>query len=363
MKVVYVSSFPRAGTVTHLQTLAPTVAALGAEVHVVCATEELASRYRRSGLDATALELRHKFDLAHAARLRPLLRGADVVHTHDRRAGLLARPLARALSAQVVDTYHGLPEELAGEVGGAGFVPNGTSRRRLATVRGYLKVEAALARLGQVVVPSHALAGFLRAHGFPAERMHVIPYGIDLRRLEPAPPHEPFVVGTSAYLIPRKGVDTLIEACARLERPVVLEIFGDGELRPELERLAQELGVDARFRGEVPDVRSRLDGLDLFVLPTRGDNLPVAILEAMAAAVPIVATNVGGVPELVVDGETGLLVQADDAGGMAAAIEQIAADPERRAAYARAGARRAADLFEAGGVARRMMHLYEEVRG
>lgn len=361
MKVVYVSSFPRAGTVTHLQTLAPTVAELGAEVHVVCATEELVATYRRAGIDATALELRHKFDLTHAARLRPLLRGADVVHTHDRRAGLLARPLARASAARVVDTYHGLPEELAAEVGGAGFIPNGTSRRRLAAVRGYLKVEAALARLGQVVVPSQALAGFLRMHGFPEERLHVIPYGIDLRRLEPAPPHEPFIVGTSAYLIPRKGVDTLIEACARLERPVALEIFGDGELRSELERLAQVLGVDAHFHGDVPDVRRRLHDVDLFVLPTRGDNLPVAILEAMAAAVPVVATRVGGVPELVVDGETGLLVDADDADGMAAAIEQIAADPERRAAYARAGARRAAEVFEAGRVGQRMLRLYEEI--
>jgi glycosyltransferase involved in cell wall biosynthesis len=361
VRVVYVSSFSRAGTVTHLQTLAPTVAEVGAQVHVVCASEPLAAEYRRCGVEATALELRHKFDLRHAAQLGPLLRRADIVHTHDRRAGLLARPFARALGARVVDTYHGLPEELAAEVGGSGFVSNGVPRRRLATVRGYLTLEAALARLGLIVVPSHALADFLLSHGFPRERMQVIPYGIDLRRAEPRPPHDPFVVATSAYLIPRKGVDTLIAASASVGRPMTLEIFGDGELRPKLERQARELGVDARFRGDVPDVRERLDDVDLFVLPTRGDNLPVAILEAMASALPIVATRVGGVPELVVDGETGLLVDVDDPAGLAAAIETLSRDPERRAAYARAGARRAAELFEAGKVARRMVRLYEEL--
>ena len=361
MKVVYVLSSSRGGTVTHLQTLAPSIAELGVNVHVVCASEPLAHGFRREGVTATALELRHKFDLRGAASLRPVLRGADIVHTHDRRAGFLARPPARAMGSRVVDTYHGLPEEIAAEVGGARFVPDGTPRRRLATVRGYLRIEAALARLGHVVVPSHALADYLWEHGFPQTRLRVIPYGIDLRRSEPGLPHEPFVVATSAYLYPRKGVDTLIAACALVKRPLVLEIFGDGELRPVLERQAHELGVETRFHGDVPDVRTRLDGIDLFVLPTRGDNLPVAILEAMAAAVPVVATRVGGVPELVVDGETGLLVNVDDPQGMAAAIERLVADPEQRAVYARAGARRAADLFEAGGVARRMVGLYEEL--
>jgi glycosyltransferase involved in cell wall biosynthesis len=361
VNVVYVASFPQAGTVTHLRTLAPSVAELGHEVHVVCATEPLASEYRGVGVEATVLELRHKFDLVHAARLRGFLRSADVVHTHDRRAGILARPLARALGARVVDTYHGLPEELAGEVGGPGFVPKGTSRRRLATVRRYLPLEAALARLGVVVVPSHALARFLAANGFPRDRLRVIPYGIDIRRTEPRAAHEPFVVATSAYLIERKGVDTLIAACARVSRPLVLEIFGDGELRPQLERQAKELGVAAHFRGNVADVRERLAHVDLFVLPTRGDNLPVAILEAMASAVPVVATRVGGIPELVVNGETGLLVDVDDSDAMAAAIDALAADQERRESFGRAGARRASDLFEAGAVARRMVDLYEEI--
>jgi glycosyltransferase involved in cell wall biosynthesis len=361
MRVVYVSSNAFGGTVTHLQMLARSVAELGVHVHVVCANAVLAEGYRRSGVEATALELRHKFDIPNAARLRALLRGADLVHTHDRRAGLLARPLARALGAQVVDTYHGLPEEVASEVGGSGFVASGTSRRRLAAVRAYLRIEAALAHLGVVVVPSKALAVYLERHGFPRKRLRVIPNGIDIRRTVPAPAHEPFVVATTAYLIPRKGVDILIAACSRVRQPLRLEVFGDGPLRPELEKQAEELGVDVRFHGDVPNARQRLEAADLLVLPSRGDNLPVAVLEAMAAAVPVVATRVGGVPELVADRETGILVDVDAADELAAAIEKLAADPELRKAYGAAGARRAAALFEVGVVARRMLRLYKEL--
>jgi glycosyltransferase involved in cell wall biosynthesis len=361
VRVVYVSSSDGGGTVTHLQTLAPSVAATGVDVHVVCADEGLAETYRRAGVAASVLQLRHKFDFARALRLRSVLRGAEVVHTHDRRAGLLSRPLARALGARVVDTYHGLPDEIAPEVRGSVPVPRGRPPRRTAAAHRYLRLEAALARLGLVVVPSRALAGFLREQGFPDARLRVIPYGIDLRRSEPAPPHDPFVIATSAFLIPRKGLDTLVAACAEVARPLVLEIFGDGPSRAALERQARELGVEARFHGYLSDVRERLLEVDLFALPTRGDNLPVAILEAMAAALPVVATRVGGVPELVAHRETGLLVDVDDVGGLAAAIDELAADPEQRAAYARAGARRAAELFEAGVVATRMVELYEEL--
>ena len=363
MRVVYVSSCRHGGTVTHLHTLAPTVADAGADVLVICATEEIAARFRRDGVEATVLELRHKFDVANAARLRRFLRSADVVHTHDRRASLYARPLARALGARAVATYHGLPDELASRVDGSSYVPPGTSLWRRLVARSYLPLEAALAALGQVVVPSRALAQYLVEHGFQRDRVHVIPSGIDIRRTEPARPHDPFVVCTSAYLIPRKGVDVLIAAAAKVKRPIRLEIFGDGDLRGELERQAASLGVDARFRGDVPDVRNRLEDVDLFVLPTRGDNLPVAILEAMACALPVVGTRVGGVPELVAHGETGIVVEPDSPDAMARAIDEIAGDTALRERYARGGAQRAARLFEAGVVARQMVRLYEELNG
>ncbi len=358
MKVLYVTSIPEAGPVTHLRTLVPAVMAAGVEPHVVCATEEVAAWFRDAGAGASVIPLRHKTDVAAAGRIWPLLADADVVHTHDRRSGLLVRPAAKTRGAAVFHTYHGLPHQIAGLVDGR---PAETSRAHAAwLLHGYLAIESALALLGTVVVPSQAVAHFLAAHRFPAGRLRVVPNGIDVRRREPAPAHEPLVVGTAAILEHRKGVDVLLDAAARVQRPVRIEIFGDGSLRGELEAYARGLGLDAHFHGRVDDVRERLEELDVFVLPSRDENLPMALLEAMAAAVPPVATRVGGVPELVVDGESGLLIAVDDADALAQALDSLGADPGRRERLAREAARRVAEEFEAGVLGRRMVALYRE---
>jgi glycosyltransferase involved in cell wall biosynthesis len=363
VKVVYASSLPAGGPVSHVRDLAPAVAACGVDVKVVCADEAVASGFRRMGLEAVASPLRDKHDLRGAARLVPLLKGADVVHSHDRRSGLLARTAARIAGAHAVHTLHGVPDEIFVMVGRTNPPrPPGVSTARVLWLRyGLMRAEALLSYLGAVVVPSHALARFLVQHGFPANRMHVIPYGVALRRAEPGPPNVPARVGTAAILEHRKGIDVLLEACARVTTPISLEIYGEGTLRGELEAQAARLGVPASFHGFAGDLRERIPELDVFVLPTRADNLPVAILEAMALALPVVATRVGGVPELVADGTTGILVEPDDPKGLADAIGSLAADPERRAALGRSGAQRIVDHFEAGAVARRMVELYEQL--
>ncbi|HEX2044484.1 MAG TPA: glycosyltransferase family 4 protein, partial [Gaiellaceae bacterium] len=325
MRVVYVSSIPRGGPVSHLLQLGPRVAALGADVLVLCADERLAGSFRERGVEAVALPLRHKLDIAGALRGWDRV-NADIVHTHDRRAGLLARPLGRARGAGVVHTLHGLPEEIAPRLG-RGSVPGereAPALRLAWIVHGYLRIEAALSRLGTVVAPSHAMLRFLLEHGFPARRLRWIPYGI-----EPRPPANPpggstLVVGTAANLEPWKGIDVLLDACAHVGAPLVLHVFGEGAERAALESRAARLGVDARFHGFVADLPDRLGGLDLFVLPSRGDNLPLAVMEALAAGLPVVATRVGGIPELVGDGETGLVVDPDDAPALAAAIAALA---------------------------------------
>ncbi len=364
MRVVYVSSIPRGGPLSHLLQLAPRVAGLGAEVLVLCADERLAGAFRERGVKAAALPLRHKLDLAGALRGWDRV-NADVVHTHDRRAGLLARPLARARGARVVHTLHGLPEEIAPRLGRDGAPAGGEAPGlRLAwIVHGYLRIEAALSRLGTVVAPSHAMLRFLVEHGFPARRLRWIPYGIEPRAATSPPGGGSLVVGTAANLEPWKGIDVLLDACARVDAPLVLEVFGDGGERASLESRAARLGVDARFHGFVADLPARLGGLDLFVLPSRGDNLPLAVMEAMAAGLPVVATRVGGVPELVADGATGLVVEPDDVAALAGAIGALARHPGQRRAYGEAGARRMRECFAPEAVAQRMVALYRELCG
>lgn len=362
MKVVYVSSLEAGGPVTHLLDLAPRVARSSVEVSVVCATDEIARRLRARGVSAVVAPLRSPADLAGAVRLRTHLSDADVVHTHDRRAGLLARPQAALAGATVVHTFHGLPDSLFAavvpvdvpiEADGVGGLADQTR----------LRAEAALSRIGTTVVPSHALARFLAAHGFPGERLRVIPNGVTVRRTEPRAQSGPVVIGTAAVLERRKGIDVLLGACARIGGDYRLEIFGDGSLRADLEAEARAERIPARFHGHVPDAPSRLGELDVFVLPARAENLPMAILEAMAWAVPVVATRVGGVPELVVDGGTGLLVRPDDREQLGSALETLVADPGLRYSLGRAGAQRVAAEFDSAVVAARMVALYEELLG
>ena len=358
MKVVYVSTLERGGPLSHVRDLAPKVAGAGVDVRVLCASEEVARTFGALDVEASVVPLRDKLDLAGAARIWPLLKGADVVHTHDRRAGLFARPQARLAGARAVHTLHGVPEEIVPLLGREGArVPAGAAMARLAA-------EALLSRFGAVVAPSRAMARFLAAHGFPKRRLHVIPYGIDPRGADGRPPRGgggQLAIGTAANLEYWKGIDLLVSACARLAHPYRLEIYGDGTWRERLEKQAAREGVEARFHGFVADYRSRLSELDLFVLPSRGDNLPVSILEAMAAGLPVVGTRVGGIPELVVDGETGLIVEPEDPAGLAVAIASLAADPERRAELGRRGAERVAEHFDAEDVARRMVRLYERL--
>jgi glycosyltransferase involved in cell wall biosynthesis len=110
-------------------------------------------------------------------------------------------------------------------------------------------------------------------------------------------------------------------------------------------------------------MREPLAGLDVLVQPSRADNLPLAILEAMAAGLPVVGTRVGGIPGRVVDGETGLLVDRERPEELAAALDWLAASPERRAELGQRGRERVREHFSADAIARRTVALYEELCG
>jgi glycosyltransferase involved in cell wall biosynthesis len=363
MRVVYVSTIERGGPLTHLRQLVPRVRAEGVDAEVVCGSEELAETFRRLDVPAQAVEVAHKLDVRGAARLLPLVAGADVVHTHDRRAGLFGRLAGRLRRAHVVHTLHGMPEEIAARIGRLNAPdPPGVSRGRIAWLEhGYLRIESALTRLGHVVAPSQAMADFMVAHGFPSRLVHVIPYGIEEDGNGARRDHDVLVAGVAANLEYWKGIDVLVDAARLVQSPVRLEVFGVGSLRDELERKAT--GLDARFHGFVQDMREPLAGLDVLVQPSRADNLPLAILEAMAAALPVIGTRVGGIPELVLDGETGLLVEPERPAELAEALDALAADPQRRAELGRKGRERVREHFSADAIARRTVALYEELCG
>ena len=363
MRVVYVSTIERGGPLTHLKQLAPRVAGEGIDVHVLCGSEQLAESFRALGVAAKAVPVAHKLDLEGAAALWPQLRGAELVHTHDRRAGLFGRLAGRARGARVVHTLHGLPEEIAARIGrdGAPDAPDVSAARLAWLLYGYLPLEAGLARLGHVVTPSQAMADFMLAHRFPSRLVHVIPHGVEAGEArEPRNHGQTLVAGVAGNLEHWKGVDVLLEAMKLAVRPLRLEIFGTGSLLEELQR--QAAGLDAQFHGFVEDLRDALSDLDVFVQPSRAENAPVAVLEAMTAGLPVVGTRVGGIPELVVDGETGILVPPSDPQALATALDSLA-NEQRRAELGQRGRERVTRHFSAEAMARRTVELYEELCG
>ena len=170
------------------------------------------------------------------------------------------------------------------------------------------------------------------------------------------------IVGTLGRLHEQKGYDVLLRALAELPDAHAV-VVGDGPERLALETLAARLCIAERveFVGWHDDARAWLTSFDVFVLPSRYEGFPLSIVEAMLAGVPVVSTDVGSVPEAVLPGRTGLLVQPDDSAGLAAALGDLLGDEERRRALAEAARARAREQFTSAVMAQSFMEIYAEI--
>jgi glycosyltransferase involved in cell wall biosynthesis len=265
----------------------------------------------------------------------------DVVHTHDDRPLIYGAPAARlAAVSRVLHTRHGQAFWI--------------KRRQTALVR----VAAALADL--FVCVSEDSARLTVRHGVAARRVVTIRNGIDLARFAYAGPAAGGPAVTVARLSPEKGIDHLVRAAAlvvRQDPSFRLLVAGGGACLAALQELAGALGVgeQVRFLGQVRDIPGLLASAGLFVLPSLSEGVSLTLLEAMARGLPVVTTRVGGNPEVVAEGETGLLVPAQDPATLAAAILELRRDPERGRRMGLAGRERVERHFDV----RRMVVAYE----
>jgi glycosyltransferase involved in cell wall biosynthesis len=211
----------------------------------------------------------------------------------------------------------------------------------------------ALARAGAVTATGLRLAEATLPHLPEGKPVCVIPYGVDLDRFQPRsrPERSPVVIGAVARLSPEKGLEYLLRAVALLvERAdaryqpkpqVEVVLAGDGPSRESLEWLTAELRIDdrVRFLGEVPheDVPAVLQSFDIFALPSTWEGFGVAALEASAMELPVIASRVHGIPDVVAHEETGMLAPPRDVAAIADAIERLAADAPLRRAMGAAG--------------------------
>jgi glycosyltransferase involved in cell wall biosynthesis len=327
------------------------------------------SRFRAAGVPTFDAEITSKYDVKAGRRYAELVRreGFHIVHTHTRRADFVAAWGGRRAGAAVVSTQHGQIN-----------LERYTLReKRDLAARFYC---FCLRRLfDRHVAVSAEIADELRDRcGVNGAKVVNIPNGIHAEpflraagdrlsfRHEIGAPRWA-VVATVVASLDVKGHDELLEAAAAVAKEGVdlrLAVVGEGHRgRPLIIKKAEELGIAARvrvlgFRDDVPRV---LAGSDLFVLATPSEGLSLAIMEAMAAALPVVATAVGGNPELVEPGITGLLVPAGDAAALARALRELARDPSRRRAMGRAGRSRVVLEFTAAKMADRYAALYDDV--
>ena len=232
-------------------------------------------------------------------------------------------------------------------------------------------VQSAVFRLcDRVVCNSRAAADRLIRQGLPPHKVVIIPNGIPdeaFAKAVPAVPPAPgrVRVGMIARMNdPCKNHSMFLHAAAQLVQRLPAAEFllvGDGPFRPGLEEMAKRLGLQdrVRFLGERHDIPAVLAAMDVTVLPSSSESLSNAIMESMAAGVPVVATRVGGNPELICDGETGVLVPPDKADKLAEALERLLQQPDLRALYARRARKLAVDNFSVARTCSRYEELYE----
>ena len=319
--------------------LAETQVRLGYDCQVVCLFERgtLAEEMEARGVRVHACGKRRGIDLRAVARMRHLLRThhSDVVHTHNAAAHYYAALASLGLHQRLVNTRHGM-----------GMLASANRREWLYGL--------ALRRTAAVVTVCEAARRDVeRAGTLPAGKLVAIPNGIDVSRFEATDerereklvsalglPPRTRLIGTVGRLNWAKNHAGLARAFIELRRDMpdcALVIVGDGALRDELAAIAASSGGRVLPLGDRGDIPALLRGFDVFAMSSLTEGYSIALLEACAAGLPIVATDVGGNAEIVRDGINGRIVPPNDDGALAGALRDLLADPAGALAMGRAG--------------------------
>jgi glycosyltransferase involved in cell wall biosynthesis len=330
------------------------------EVEVVLLNDgELASRLRVAGVATRVFpETKHgaaallRLVIARARAARP-----DLIHTHRFKEHVLGSLAARWCGIGSIRTVHGAPEF-----------------RRTRTLRGRLidALDYASERFFQQRA-AYVSEDLLRIHRGERRAAVVIRNGIDPARVIAASERavDPLAgdlrVGVFARLVAVKrvhlAIDAVAEAQRKLDRKVVLHIFGDGPLRPALEEHARSRPqTTVVFHGHTPFAPAYMRQMHAVLLTSSHEGLPIAVLEAMSLGVAVVATDAGGLPEVLSGGEAGWLAPGDGPHGYALALVEALIPSPRRAAKLESARERMATLFSARRMAEDYLRLYEAVR-
>jgi len=330
--------------------------AMGQRVVLVAHGEGELYRRAQEGADLVALAPKSEVDLSAAWKLARIIKQfkPQIVHAHDPHAISMAG-LALSFSAAA-----DCPPLVASRRVDFHLQKHSFSRWK------YRQVTLFLAASG-------AIRDILVEDGIRAAQVVVVHDGIDVGKIQRLPaqsihtefwlPHGAPVLANVGALVAHKGQKYLLQAMPQVLHDVPeaqLVIFGEGELRPALERQIKELHLEkhVRLAGFRPDVLQLVKAADLFVMSSITEGLGSTVLDAMAMKLAVVATRAGGIPEAVVDGETGVLVGPAHAGELAAATVRLLKNPALRARMGAAGMARVSEHFGVGRMLQRTLAAY-----
>lgn len=337
------------------------LSALGHPTWLVAHARGELKRRAQEGLRFVGFSPRSEFDVQAAWQLGRVLRDVkpQIVHAHD--------PMAVALTAMALQ------------------MQNGAARPRVVAAR---RVDFHLKRhafskwkykhVDLFIAASDVIAGILERDGIGRDRIVTVHDGVSIGLIDKQDavevhaafrmPHGAPVVGNVAALAAHKGQKHLVAAAKLVVREVPdarFLIVGEGELKDQLDRQIKQLALERHvlLTGFRPDALGLMKSFDIFAMSSVTEGLGSAVLEAMACARPVVSTRAGGLPEVVIHGETGLLVEPHDEPALASSIVELLKAPERRAAMGAAGRARVEQSFSVDAMVSKTLSAYEARRG
>lgn len=327
---------------------------------VICLNDgELARRLAGAGLDVTVLpETQLSFgEIAMRCRRVLAARRPDVLHSHRYKEHLLTAMLAPLFGAQAVATMHGLPEPAR-------------ARRLRYELQTAVTIRLLRSRFDRIVAVSDDMRRqMIEEYRFDERQVDVVVNGIAI----PVLPHSArgdvgLRIGSVGRFVKVKRFELFVDAAALVLKrypQVQFSLLGDGPDRELITRRADALGVGDSIRLVRPmtDPQSYFASLDVYVNTSEHEGLPLSVLEAMAHGVPVVASKVGGIPEIVRNSNEGSLVASGQPEDFASAIGALVGDPAARARIGRAGRERVIAEFSAEAMGRQYQQLYQRLAG
>lgn len=353
-----------AGSENHLLTLLPRLQAYGYEPTMLVldspahTAQPFITQMCKRGVPTDCLPIVADADPFLVGRLVRYMRQHcfDIVHTHLFHADIYGTLAARLTGIRrIVSTKHGY------------------NPWRRQWPYAWLDRMAAAFQI-HIITISQAIGQWLvQVEGLPAAKMRVIHYALEAEQFRQCHPPPPLlttipcpIIGTVSRLLHQKGVHVLIDAFARCVQhypQASLLIIGDGPERSNLEKQVQACGLAGRvhFLGHLPTpaVSAMMRAFDVFALPTFGEGFGLVLLEAMAWGRPVVASNVMAISEIVLHGETGILVPADNATALADALLQLLQDKHLRDTLGTAGRHRVEHVFTVARMVRQIVDVYD----